>query len=47
MCHFDMFSCANPQAGAEQFVSCVEFEIGQNNRYEIYPDMNFMSFLNM
>ena len=35
------------QAGAEQFVSGVEFEIGQNNRYEIYPDMNFMSFLNM
>ena len=35
------------QICAEQLISRVEFEISQNNRYEIYPDMNFISFLNM
>ena len=35
------------QICAEQLISGVEFQIGQNNRYEIYPDMNFISFLNM
>ena len=32
---------------AEQFISSFEFDIGQNDRCEIYPDMNFKSFLNM
>ena len=32
---------------AEQLISDVESQIGQNNRYEFYPDMNFISFLNM
>ena len=35
------------QICAEQFISGVEFQIGQNNRYEIYPDMNFIPFLNI
>ena len=35
------------QICAEQLISGVEFQICQNNRYEIYPDMNFISFLNM
>ena len=35
------------QICAEQLISGVEFQIGQNNRYEIYPDMNLISFLNM
>ena len=35
------------QIHAEQFMSGVEFQISQNNRYEIYLDMNFISFLNM
>ena len=33
---------------AERLISGVESQIGQNKRYpEIYPDMNFISFLNM
>ena len=32
---------------AERLISGVEFQIGQNNQYEIYPEMNFISFLNM
>ena len=32
---------------AEQLISGVEFEISQNNQYEIYPSMSFISFLNM
>ena len=35
------------QICAEQLISGVEFQISQNNRYEIYTDMNFISFLNM
>ena len=35
------------QICAEQLLSCGEFQIGQNNRYEIYPVRNFISFLNM
>ena len=35
------------QICAEQLISGAEFQIGQNNRYEIYPDMNLISFLNM
>ena len=35
------------QTCAEQFKSGAEFQIGQNKRYEIYPDMNFISLLNM
>ena len=35
------------QICAEQLISGVEFQIGQNNGYEIYPNMNFISFLNM
>ena len=30
------------QISAEQLISGVEFQIGQNNQYEIYPDMNFI-----
>ena len=36
-----------PQILAERLISGVEFQIGQNNQYEIYPEMNFISFLNM
>ena len=32
---------------AERLISGVESQIGQNNQYKIYPDMNFISFLNM
>ena len=35
------------QTCAEQLISSDEFDIGQNNWYEIYPDMNFVLFLNM
>ena len=35
------------QTGAEQVITGVEFQIGQSNRYEIYPDMNFISPPNM
>ena len=35
------------QKSAEQLISGAEFQIGQNNRYEIYPDINFVPFLNM
>ena len=35
------------QICAEQFISGVEFQIGQNNRYETYPDMDLISLLNM
>ena len=35
------------QICAEQLILGIEFQIGQNNRYEIYSDMNFISFLNM
>ena len=31
------------QTFTEQVISGIEFQIGQNNRYEIYPDMNFIS----
>ena len=36
-----------PQMCAEQLISGVEFQISQNNRHEIYPEMIFISFLNM
>ena len=39
-----MFSCANLYYKHAQSDS---YRVGQNNRYEIYPDMNFISFLNM
>ena len=32
---------------AERLISGVESQIGQNKRYKIYSDMNFISFLNM
>ena len=35
------------QPWAEQLISGVAFDIGQNNWYEIYPDISFISFLNM
>ena len=35
------------QICAAQLIPGVEFQIGQNNRYEIYPDISFISFLNM
>ena len=35
------------QTCAEQLISGVEFDIGQHNRYESYPDINFISFPNM
>ena len=35
------------QICAQQLITGVEFQTGQNNRYEIYPDMNFISFKNM
>ena len=35
------------QICAEQLIPGVESQIGQNNRYEIYRNMNFISFLNM
>ena len=35
------------QTCADQLILGVEFQIGQNNRYEIWPDMNFISFRNI
>ena len=35
------------QACTEQLIPDVEFQTGHNNQYEIYPAMNFISFLNM
>ena len=32
---------------AEQLISGAVFQIGQNNWYEIYPAISFISFLNM
>ena len=50
MCYYQ-FSCFHAQTCTTDMRRVihidVEFQIGQNNRYETYPDMDLISLLNM